>query len=94
MPESTVNLAALLPAQGADLVVEERPVPTPQEGEVLIRNHALALNPVDWKRQSTGFAIPSYPTILGSGKRAPKWTPTFSPSSPEVLTSLSQTSAA
>jgi len=68
MPDHAVNLAALLPALGADLVIEERPIPSPKEGEILIRNHALALNPVDWKRQSSGFAIPSYPTILGSGK--------------------------
>ncbi len=68
MPGHAVNLAALLPAQGADLVIEERPIPSPRDGEVLIRNQALALNPVDWKRQTSGFAISSYPTILGSGE--------------------------
>ena len=71
MTKRIINFAALLPAQGADLVIEERPISTPKEDEVLIRNRALALNPVDWKRQSSGFAIPSYPTILGSGKTAP-----------------------
>ncbi len=76
MPEHTVNLAALLPAKGADLVIEERPVPIPKEGEVLIRNHALALNPVDWKRQAWGFAVTSYPTILGTGKMNSK-NPTY-----------------
>ena len=68
MPETSVNLAALLTAPAADLVVEERPIGTAGEGELLIRNHAIALNPVDWKRQTSGFGIDSYPTILGSGK--------------------------
>lgn len=65
-----VNRAALLPAKGADLVVEERSIGSPADDEVLVRNHAVALNPVDWKRQAWGFAIDSYPTILGSGKPA------------------------
>jgi len=68
MAQEPVNLAAFLTAQATDLVIQERPIPTPGEGEILIRNRALALNPVDWKRQSWGFAIASYPTILGSGK--------------------------
>ena len=68
MPGHPSNPAALLPALGADLVVEERAIPEPGEDEILVRNYAVALNPVDWKRQSTGYAIPSYPAILGSGR--------------------------
>ena len=70
MPQRTPNLAALLPAQGADLVIEERPILSPKDGEILIRNHALAINPIDWKRQESGYLIPSYPTVIGSGKPA------------------------
>ncbi|KAL1793793.1 hypothetical protein ACET3X_008775 [Alternaria dauci] len=66
MSEATKNLAAILHAMATPLVIEERPIPTPGSGQVLVRNHAIAVNPVDWKRQNWGFAIPSYPTILGS----------------------------
>ncbi|KAH6876439.1 chaperonin 10-like protein [Thelonectria olida] len=61
-----VNHAALLLEQGKDLVVEQRPVPEPKEDEILVRNHSIALNPVDWKQQAWGFGIETYPTILGS----------------------------
>ncbi|KAH7176929.1 chaperonin 10-like protein [Dactylonectria macrodidyma] len=61
-----VNHAALLLEQGKDLVVEQRPVPEPKNDEILVRNHSIALNPVDWKQQSWGFGIETYPTILGS----------------------------
>ena len=62
----TANLAAILPSAGAKLVVEERPIPTPGPDEILVRNHAIALNPIDWKRIDYNIAIPSYPAILGS----------------------------
>jgi NADPH:quinone reductase len=42
-----------------DLRLETRPLPTPAPGEVLVRNHAIGLNPVDWK-------------VLGS---LPSWVP-------------------
>ncbi|KAL1847665.1 hypothetical protein VTK73DRAFT_10300 [Phialemonium thermophilum] len=60
------NVAALLLEPQADLVLQERPIPKPNADEVVVRNHALALNPVDWKKQSWGYAIDSYPEILGS----------------------------
>ncbi|KAK0708583.1 chaperonin 10-like protein [Lasiosphaeris hirsuta] len=66
MAYETPNFAALLPALATDLVVEERPIPVPGPGEVLVRNHVIALNPIDWKRQSWGFLVPSYPAILGT----------------------------
>ncbi|KAJ4289206.1 hypothetical protein N0V90_011548 [Kalmusia sp. IMI 367209] len=66
MSSQAKNLAAILPAIATDLVVEERPVPTPGADEVLVRNHFIAVNPIDWKRQAWGFMIPSYPTILGA----------------------------
>ncbi|KAF8847313.1 GroES-like protein [Acephala macrosclerotiorum] len=62
----TKNLAAFLPAIASALTIEERPIPTPGPGEILLRNYALAINPIDWKRRDWDFAIASYPTILGS----------------------------
>lgn len=67
MSEPTTNVAALLPAIASDLVVQERQIPSPGSDEVLIHNHTIAINPVDWKRQAWGFMISSYPTILGAG---------------------------
>ena len=37
----------------------------PQSDEVLIRNHAVAMNPADWACQAMGILIPNYPFILG-----------------------------
>ncbi|KAK3347183.1 chaperonin 10-like protein [Lasiosphaeria hispida] len=66
MAYETPNFAALLPAIATDLVVEERPIPVPGPGEILVRNHVIALNPIDWKRQAWGFLVPSYPAVLGT----------------------------
>ncbi|KAF7550709.1 hypothetical protein G7046_g7933 [Stylonectria norvegica] len=55
-----------LPALGKDLVLQKRPTPSPGPGEVLIRNSFIAINPVDWKRQSWGFKVSCYPAILGA----------------------------
>ena len=60
------NQAAVLKEAKAQLTIEERPIPKPGADELLVRNAAVATNPVDWKMQSTGNFIESYPTILGS----------------------------
>ncbi len=75
MSQKTVHLAAELPALAADLVLRERRTPSPGHGEILVRNHAIAANPVDWKRQLWGFAITSFPLVLGSGESNPKRAP-------------------
>jgi len=67
MSKSTKNIAAVLHAIATPLVVEERPIPVPGPDQVVVQNRAIAVNPIDWKRQAWGFAISSYPTILGSG---------------------------
>ncbi|KAH7116455.1 chaperonin 10-like protein [Dactylonectria macrodidyma] len=66
MAKQSTQTAAFLPAVATDLVLEACPIPSPGPGEVLIRNRAIAINPIDWKRQAWGFMIPSYPAILGS----------------------------
>ncbi|KAH8811133.1 chaperonin 10-like protein [Xylogone sp. PMI_703] len=66
MSQQSTHLAAELPAIATDLVIRERITPAPGADEILIRNHTIAINPIDWKRQAWGFAIPSYPVILGS----------------------------
>ncbi|SPN96537.1 related to oxidoreductase [Cephalotrichum gorgonifer] len=58
--------AAVLQAIASNLVIEERKTPLPGPGDILVRNHAIAINPVDWKRQAWGVLIPSFPVILGA----------------------------
>jgi len=61
------NLAAVLLSPKADFVIQERPIPTPGPGELVIRTHAVGLNPIDWKRQAWDFLVSSYPAVLGTG---------------------------
>jgi len=62
----TSNLAAVLEAPKARLTLKNRPIPTPGPGELLVRNHAIAANPVDWKIQEYELFLSKYPTVLGS----------------------------
>ena len=60
------NNAAIIPSARARLIVEDRPIPSPKGSQLLVKNHALATNPVDWKIQDDGRFITEYPNILGS----------------------------
>lgn len=60
------NYAAVLKEENAKLTIEERPIPKPGPSDVVVKNHALATNPVDWKMQQFGYLIEHYPAILGS----------------------------
>jgi NADPH:quinone reductase-like Zn-dependent oxidoreductase len=60
------HLAAILPSKGSALEVTYRPTPNPGPNELLIETKSIALNPVDWYRRESGFAIFSYPAVLGS----------------------------
>ncbi|KAH7921869.1 GroES-like protein [Leucogyrophana mollusca] len=40
-------------------------IPTPARGEILVKIHAIGLNPVDWKLQELGLWIERYPIVLG-----------------------------
>ncbi|KAF2735973.1 GroES-like protein [Polyplosphaeria fusca] len=53
-------------AKAHPFVVKEADMPKPGADEVVIKNHAVAINPVDWKVQATGFFIQKYPMILGT----------------------------
>jgi NADPH:quinone reductase-like Zn-dependent oxidoreductase len=63
------NEAAWLTAEHGSLEVKEAPYTQPAAGEILVRNHAVAVNPVDWMIPYLGkrlFAWIKYPFILGS----------------------------
>jgi NADPH:quinone reductase-like Zn-dependent oxidoreductase len=53
-------------AKAKPLVVESAPYPTANPGEVVVKNGAVAVNPVDWKVQDYGFAVTEFPNVLGT----------------------------
>jgi NADPH:quinone reductase-like Zn-dependent oxidoreductase len=62
------NQAAWIPKQGAPLEVKEAPYTVAGENEIVVKNGAVAVNPVDPFIQSAGnFAFPwiKYPFVLG-----------------------------
>src|ERR1700753_1656702 len=65
----TRNPAAWLPAAKAQLQVGDAPYTNPSENEVVVRNGAVAINPVDWIKQDSGDAFAGhvqYPFVEGS----------------------------
>jgi NADPH:quinone reductase-like Zn-dependent oxidoreductase len=63
------NEAAWVVARGKPLEVKDAPYTEPGAGEILVRNHAVAVNPVDWMIPYLGrllFSWIKYPFILGS----------------------------
>ncbi|ETI27258.1 hypothetical protein G647_09941 [Cladophialophora carrionii CBS 160.54] len=60
-----VNYAAWIPSEKAPLVVATAPFPDLAPDELILKNAAVAINPVDWKIQASGGFGLSYPAILG-----------------------------
>ncbi|MBO0790652.1 MAG: zinc-binding alcohol dehydrogenase family protein, partial [Ktedonobacteraceae bacterium] len=63
------NTAAWLLAGQAPLEVKSAPYTHPHEGEIVIKNRAVAINPIDWATPLFGtFVLPwiTYPFIFGS----------------------------
>jgi NADPH:quinone reductase-like Zn-dependent oxidoreductase len=52
--------------QSKPLVVDKAEMYTPECGEVLIKNHAVSINPVDWIIQDAAIFPMPYPNILGT----------------------------
>ncbi|QIW96703.1 hypothetical protein AMS68_002221 [Peltaster fructicola] len=59
------NQAAWLDEKGSRLRVGDAQEAKAGHNEVVIKNHAIAINPVDWKQQDNGWFIKQYPVILG-----------------------------
>ncbi|KAI0868192.1 zinc-binding oxidoreductase CipB [Hypoxylon argillaceum] len=60
------NMAAFIPhAKAHPFEVGPAPVWTPGPGEILVKNEAVAINPVDGNLQYMAFFPLKYPTILG-----------------------------
>lgn len=62
------NQAAWIDSAGSALTVRTAPWTEPGEDQILVRNHAIAVNPVDWIIQVTGLAYRwlTYPAVIGS----------------------------
>lgn len=56
---------ALLITKNGYKLSNSYPVPELQTGEVMIRNHATGLNPIDWKSVEYNFCLPEHPWITG-----------------------------
>ncbi|KAB8220796.1 chaperonin 10-like protein [Aspergillus novoparasiticus] len=62
---SSNRAAYLLEAHKTPLEIQQAPYPTPDPGTIVVRNHAVAINPVDWKLQKFEIFPLKYPFILG-----------------------------
>jgi NADPH:quinone reductase-like Zn-dependent oxidoreductase len=63
------NTAAWLRKKNGRLEVGPAPYTPPGEHEIVVRNHAVAINPVDWMMEVIGGLICpwlTYPSVLGS----------------------------
>lgn len=64
------NQAAFLAAKSANpLVVKPAPYTAPGENEIVVKNGAVAINPLDWFKQAAGnvmFSWIKYPFVMGS----------------------------
>ena len=63
------NTAAWLPAPYARLEVGPAPYTSPGPDQIVVRNHAIAVNPLEWIIQVAGPVVYrwlTYPTVLGS----------------------------
>jgi len=64
------NFAAWMPAPKQRLQVKEAPYPVPGPDEVVVKNGAVAINPIDWVLQDQGTAMSfgwvKYPFVFGN----------------------------
>ena len=63
------NRVAIIPTKGSHLHVVDTETSSPGPGEVLVRNYAVAIQPLDAKMLLSGYAGAggqNYPAVLGS----------------------------
>ncbi|KAM0145560.1 hypothetical protein ACHAQE_011205 [Botrytis cinerea] len=59
------NQAAWLDGVGHTFRVGPIDMPTIDTNEVVIKNHSIAINPIDWKVRDLGWLIQTWPMVLG-----------------------------
>ncbi|KAF2150276.1 putative quinone oxidoreductase [Myriangium duriaei CBS 260.36] len=62
---SEVNQAAYLDAPGTKLTLRQAPMPTPGPGEIVVKNHAIAINPLDTHQVAIGVFVQQWPAVIG-----------------------------
>ncbi|KAL3473152.1 chaperonin 10-like protein [Aspergillus californicus] len=60
-----LNQAAWLIDAGTALEVGDAPVPTAGPGEIVVKNAAVAINPLDTHMQDVGVFVQQWPTVFG-----------------------------
>jgi len=48
------------------LAIRAAEMPEAGPHEVVVKNHAVAINPLDWKMQDSGSYVGKFPTIIGT----------------------------
>lgn len=64
MPSNTA--AWLVAAKSKPLELKAAPYTPPGENEIVVKNAAVSVNPLNWKLQDFAILPLEYPTILGS----------------------------
>lgn len=59
------NQAAWLIKAGATLEIGDAPLPTAGPGEIVVRNAAVAINPLDWHMLDSGIFLQEWPAVFG-----------------------------
>jgi NADPH:quinone reductase-like Zn-dependent oxidoreductase len=62
---AATNQAAWLTTAGTPLKVDEAPMPTAGPGELVVKNAAVAINPLDCHMQDAGVFVQQWPAIFG-----------------------------
>lgn len=65
MSSSSHHKAVFVPSAKARFEIKSIPTSTPKAGQILIRNSAIAVNPIDHKLQKLAIYPLDYPVILG-----------------------------
>jgi NADPH:quinone reductase-like Zn-dependent oxidoreductase len=59
------NKAAYLIKAGTPLEVRDAPLPTAGPGQIVVKNAAVAINPLDWHMLDHGVFVQQWPAIFG-----------------------------
>jgi NADPH:quinone reductase-like Zn-dependent oxidoreductase len=59
------NRAAYLIEAGKPLEIRDAPMPIAGPGEVVVKNAAIAINPLDWHMLDHGVFVQQWPAIFG-----------------------------
>jgi NADPH:quinone reductase-like Zn-dependent oxidoreductase len=59
------NQAAWLDKADTPLRVGDAPLPSAGPGEIVVKNAAVAINPLDWHMLDSGVFVQQWPTVFG-----------------------------